>query len=172
MLWIGFFFLLRPGEYCNAGSNNTSTPFRLQGVIFCQVQTILPAATAPLSALIRTNHVSLIFSTQKNGVQGKCIGHQASSHPTECPVQRCLHQTCYLCRHGAPCSTPLGSFHEGGHWKTLPSKHVTAIIRLAVTVIPNCSLDPTNVYAQSLRASGAMELLLAGIDGNVLKLTG
>ena len=34
MLWIAFYFLLRPGEYCNAGADNDSTPFRLCDVTF------------------------------------------------------------------------------------------------------------------------------------------
>ena len=34
MLWIGFFFLLQPGEYCNTGFNKKSTPFCLQDITF------------------------------------------------------------------------------------------------------------------------------------------
>ena len=46
------------------------------------------------------------------------------------------------------------------------------MVQLAVTATPDCGLAPDKVYTQSLRASGAMALLFASIDDNVIKLTG
>ena len=34
LIWVAFYFLMRPGEYCDAGNDNTSTPFRLCDVVF------------------------------------------------------------------------------------------------------------------------------------------
>ena len=87
MLWIAFFFLMRPGEYCNSGSAaDESHPFRLCDVTFRRDNRVFNAFSTPLAELISANHVALTFTTQKNGIKGEVIGQRASRHPTACPV--------------------------------------------------------------------------------------
>ena len=65
IIWVAFFFLMRPGEYCNAGADNTSTPFRLCDVTFRRDKDQYHAVTTPLHVLRTCNHVSLTFTEQK-----------------------------------------------------------------------------------------------------------
>ena len=74
MLWIAFFFLMRPGEYCNSGSAaDESHPFRLCDVTFRRDDKVFNAFSTPLAELISANHVALTFTTQKKR-------HQRQSH--------------------------------------------------------------------------------------------
>lgn len=57
LLIIGYFFLLRPGEYCFQKDDNN--PFRLQDVSFDVASTTLNATTIPLDDLPRTLLVHL-----------------------------------------------------------------------------------------------------------------
>ena len=41
LMWIAFFFLMRPGEYCDAGVN--SHPFRLCDVTWASKPAMLPS---------------------------------------------------------------------------------------------------------------------------------
>ena len=96
MLWVAFYFIMRPGVYCDAGTDNNSTAFRVCDAVFRRGSTTFNTLTTKLATLITADHVALTFTTQKNGIQGKVIGQQASRHPTSCPVQRCLYHVTYL----------------------------------------------------------------------------
>ena len=85
MICIGFFFLLRPGEY--AISPSESTPFELKDVQLFFGQSKLDLATASDAALLSATFGSLTFDKQKNGVRGEVIGHGPSGNPALCPVR-------------------------------------------------------------------------------------
>ena len=84
MICIGFFFLLRPGEYTISPSE--STPFELKDVQLFFGQSKLNLVTASDAALLSATFGSLTFNKQKNGVQGEVIGHGPSGNPALCPV--------------------------------------------------------------------------------------
>ena len=55
----------------------------------------------------------------------------------------------------------------------LKSKDITAAIRASVRCLGDVvGLCPKEVSARSLRASGAMAMLLGGIDGDVIRILG
>ena len=68
MIVITFFLLLRPGEY--TGTKIDSTPFRLSDGTFSVGRTVFDTAIATYNELAAATFVILMFSTQKNGVQG------------------------------------------------------------------------------------------------------
>jgi hypothetical protein len=64
MLTLGFFFLLRPGEYANT-DNPESAPFRLIDVHLRHNDIRLDHLHSPLHILHTANFVCLKFTTQK-----------------------------------------------------------------------------------------------------------
>ena len=86
LTWVALFFLLRPGEYCKGSTNTSQNPFRLKDVQLFIRQQPYNAATASNAVLAQADFVSLLFTTQKNGVKEKSIGNGCTSHPQGCPV--------------------------------------------------------------------------------------
>ena len=173
VIWIGFYFLLRPGEHCDAGASNDSAPFRLCDVTFRRRQRVFDSTIDPLTTLATADHVALTFTTQKNGVKGEAIGTRRSGHRTGCAVRRLLSRVAYLRCRRTSYHTPIASYHDGAAWQTLKSADLTKAIcdsvrRLGRTV----GLTPAEVSTRSLRASGAMAMLLGGIDGDVIRIIG
>ena len=82
---------------------------------------------------------------------------------------------CHLRAHGAPPSTPLARvFTQDGHPPTgVTPRAITRTLRAAVRHLgPELGFLEHEVSARSLRAAGAMALLVAGIDPNVIQLLG
>ena len=75
MIIIAFFFLLRPGYYTCKKSDRL--PFRLPDVTFSVGCTVFgtSTATATNNEFAAAIFVTLVFTTQKNGVLGEKIGH-------------------------------------------------------------------------------------------------
>ena len=67
---VAFFFLLRSGEYCKGVTNTAKNSFSIKDVQFFIGQKPYNAATAFNDVLSQDNFVSLLFTTQKNGVKG------------------------------------------------------------------------------------------------------
>jgi len=100
MLTLGFFFLLRPGEYA-ATYNPTATPFRVCDGNVLRNQLRLDAMTCPEEDFHSVTHITLESTTQKNGVRGELVGLRKLGHPILCPV----HAASALMPH-APSSSP------------------------------------------------------------------
>ena len=71
MIIIGFFYLLRPGEYTNSPSD--TTPFAMQDVQLAIGPRRLDLWHSPASELNQALQASLTFTTQKNGVENEVI---------------------------------------------------------------------------------------------------
>ncbi len=165
MIIIGFFFLLRPGEY----TNNNGDPFRLEDAQLFIGDTRLPLMIAPKSELRLARFALLTFTTQKNGVRGEVIGLACSGDPYLCPVQAIIRRVLYLRVHSAPPTTPLARVYNTPDKVT--ASYLTARIREAVTARgPDLGFLPANVLACFLRAAGATALLLARVDPDVIRL--
>jgi hypothetical protein len=93
MMWLGLFFLLRPGEYTKPASD--SHPFRLADVKLWVDNAPLDIFLAPQHTLLASTFVSLTFSTQKNGTRGEVIGHGRSPTPQACPVHSVARRIIY-----------------------------------------------------------------------------
>jgi len=172
MICLAFFFLLRPGEY--TGTTATSTPFRL-----CDVELRTGAIrhnvlTTPIPTLRAATFVTLTFTTQKNGVEGEVMGLARSGSPTFCPVQCTIRRIIHLRQHGAPATTPLASYYDSNNKLCHVTSHaISSALKLAVQVmgVPYGFL-PKDISARSLRAAGAMALLCAQVDSDIIRLLG
>jgi hypothetical protein len=174
MICLAFFFLLRPGEY--TGTPSETTLFTLQEDIQCWVgQQCYLATTIPLDELPRLTFVTLTFTTQKNGVRGEVIGLGRSGNPALCPVMTLARRIAHLRTHHAPPTQPLASYYK----PLSPAIHlikpsdITAALRFSTAIIgPSVGFLPADISARSLRAAGAMALLCAQVDSDVIRLLG
>ena len=173
MIAIAFFFLLRPGEY--TGTKSESTPFTLADVQLFQGPVRLDLHTASDTSLLAATFGSLTFTTQKNGVRGEVIGlsHSGNPHfsPTVCLARRVIE----LRRHAAPPPTPIASYFDPTSQTIKPIKpaDITASLRISCALLgPSFGFLSSDISARSLRASGAMALLCAQVDANVIQLIG
>ena len=173
LIVLAFFYLLRPGEYAHSSSPEAA-PFRLQDVhLFCGAQK-LNTVTSSDDALQSATYSGLEFSNQKNGVRGEVIGLGRSARGDRwCPVDATVRRVMALRNAGAPPSTPLHAFFHQGRWCVVTCLHVTDQLRLAVRVIGSqYGLQPADISARSLRCSGAMALLCAAVDTDIIRLIG
>ena len=81
MIIIAYFFILCPRE--NTGFKSYSTTFQLEDISFICGRSVF-GATATEAELQAAIFMALNFSTQKNGLRGKKIGHKASWDPLLC----------------------------------------------------------------------------------------
>ena len=175
MVCSAFFFLLRPGEY--TGSNSDTTPFTLGDVqlfIGRHRLDLLLASPAELNASTFTTYT---FTTQKNGVRGEVIGLGRSGSPLVCPVLSTVRRVLHLREFTAPTTTPLATYFRVDAGRT--SRHpvtpadITIALRISALALgPTIGLLPDDITARSLRAGGAMALLLAHVDTDIIRLVG
>jgi hypothetical protein len=171
MITLAFFFLLRPGEY--TGTPSDTTPFTLQDVQLWIGQQRFLATTIPVADLSRVTFVALTFTTQKNGVRGEVIGLGRSGNPVLCPVMATTRRIAHLRSYRAPPNTPLASFYVSPALSLIRPADITATLRCSTALIgPSLGFLPADISARSLRAAGAMALLCAHVDSDVIRLLG
>ena len=173
MIIIAFFFLLRPGEYTDSKSD--TTPFTLGDVQLFVGPRRLNLATASDAELQLARAVSLTFTTQKNGVENEVIKLGLSRDPRVCAVKAVTRRVCHLRFHNAPASTPLARIYTGVGRRTqsVTPTLITKTLRDAVSWIgTDLGFLPKDVSARSLRAAGAMALLVAKVDPDIIQILG
>jgi hypothetical protein len=171
MITLAFFFLLRPGEY--TGTPSDTTPFTLQDVQLWIGQQRFLATTIPIADLSRVTFVSLTFTTQKNGVRGEVIGLGRSGNPVLCPVFATTRRITHLRTYHAPPTTPLASYYMSPALTLIRPADITTALRCSTAIIgPSVGFLLSDISARSLRAAGAMALLCAHVDSDVIRLLG
>ena len=168
LMWLAFFFLLRPGEYSNAGPS--SHPFRIADVQLWHNTTQLDPLTAETSALRQATFVTLTFATQKNGTRNERIGHGCTTHISSCPVRSVVRRILYLREHNATTHSYLCCC--GPELQPLPTSSITNLLRQACLASPSHSLNISDITAKALRATGTTALLNENIVGDKIKLLG
>jgi len=131
MLLLGFYFLLRPGEYAYT-DNPDAAPFRLCDVHLLIHNRRIHYAQATPQELTRVNYVALEFTTQKNGVRGELVGLGLSGHPVWCPVKTLVRRVSHLKSFNAPPTTPIYSYFRQ-RWQRIDTSLLTTYLRNAVT---------------------------------------
>ena len=174
LAFIGFFFLCRPGEYTFPSAPDTrNSPFCLCDVTFYHGPRAVPATTGTLNDISSATSVYLTFTDQKNGVRGERIGHCRSHDATACPVLALARRVLHLRAHHAPPTSPLYLVHTVNRFIPIRSNAITQALRVsAAATSSSLNIDPSRVSARSLRAGGAMALLCAGIDSDIIRLVG
>jgi hypothetical protein len=171
MIVMAFFFLLRPGEYTATPSD--TTPFRM-----CDVQLFIgpvriDPATADEQSLWSATFASLTFTNQKNSVRGEIIGLGRSGDPQFCPVLTIVRRILHLRDQNAPPETPLAAYFFHQKWQYVSPSDITDTLRLGAAVLgPTFGFLPKDISARSMRAAGAMALLCAQVDTDMIRLIG
>jgi hypothetical protein len=171
MACIAFFFLLRPGEYTyNQGS---TTAFRCCDVRLYQDDNQIPWHTATTADLDRANYTTYTFVTQKNGVRGEVVGQGRTGHPLCCPVWATIRRLQHHILWGSAPTQPLATYHDGHKLQGVLPRDITEVLRVAAALIgPSLGFRADEISARSLRAGGAMALLCADVDTDVIRLLG
>jgi hypothetical protein len=172
MITLAFFFLLRPGEYTGT-RNEYSAPFRLCDVSLKSGHQTLNIWTASDNALLAATSCTLEFTTQKNAVRGEVIALSRSGNPQFCPVRCLVQQVIHLRSHGAPADTPIATYWHNNRFVPIKPADITDSLRAATNSLgPLYGFLPKDISARSLRASGAMALLCAQVDSDIIRLLG
>jgi hypothetical protein len=172
MITLGFFFLLRPGEYAFT-DNDEAAPFRLQDIHVFVHAIRLDVSRCSEYQLDSATHVALEFTKQKNGVRGELISHGRSQHEFLCPVKAMIWRLKHLRLHNAHPSTPIYKYHNNRMWHAISTTDITHQLRQATTTLgPAVGLQPGDISVRSLRSSGAMALLCADVDSDRIRLLG
>ena len=171
LLIIGYFFLLRPGEYCYKRDENT--PFRLQDVSFELSGATCNAATVDLSLLDSASLVHLRFTTQKNGVRDEDITHGTSTDPLLCPCRAVARRVRHLRRHNAATTTPLHTVYTASGSTAIGSQVLTTELRRGLQAFgDSLNILPKEISARALRAGGCMALFRANLSRTNMQLMG
>ena len=173
MIALAFFFLLRPGEY--TASTSESEPFRLADVQLFHGRVRLDLATASDAALLAATFASLTFTSQKNGVRGEVVGLAHSGNPQFSPTVCLARRVIHLRQHHALPTTPLASIWNAttNTFKPIKPKDISDALRWSCSLLgPQFGFLATDISARSLRASGAMALLCAQVDSDIIQLLG
>ncbi|KAL7534304.1 hypothetical protein ACHAWF_004785, partial [Thalassiosira exigua] len=165
-LYLAFFFMLRPGEY-TASSGEEDHPFCLQDVQLWAGQRLLDIWGEPAGRLHTATFAGLTFITQKYGVPDGQIGHGRSGALVACPVGVIVELILLHRSWGLPPDTPICSY-----WVTPTSPlaritvaEITAALRTQARLHgASLGILPEKVLALSMRAGGAMALLISGVD--------
>ena len=105
--------------------------------------------------LTQTNFVSLLFTTQNNGVKGESIGHDRTGQLQGFPVAAMRHRVAYLRRHGATGEALLSSYNKYTKWQHIQGEDITAAIRAVVLAAGLLiSFTEADISARYLRAGG------------------
>ena len=174
VLTLGFFFLLRPGEYLGQPNDLTDNLFRLRDVTFWVGSRAVDHLHGPVADLHAATFATLTFTRQKNGVRNETIGHGHSGHPTICPVLCLVARVVSLRSWHAPPSAALNAFRSApGRPPThVHARDLTRRMRSALTIFPDPSLNPNDISARSTCPGGAMALLCAGVGADRIQMVG
>lgn len=175
MCIIGFFFLNRPGEHVQTSNpESNSTPFRLCDVTFIVQGRRWRGHEIPLEALGAARSTTLLYTNQKNGVQGQGINQGSTTHEVLCPTKTVARRVRHLRENGAPKETPLYTyFDETGSHGQVYSQHLTTALRKAAEdTFSELGIAPEDISARSLRPGGATAMLCARIDTNIIRIVG
>jgi integrase len=171
LIIIAYYFLMRPGEYCNSTGEESSHPFHTDEIELWLGQRKLDLASATEHELLTATFCMLEFSDQKNANRGEKVGHATSGDFIFCPVRAIARRVIHLRRNGAPPHTPIHCYYEQfrGRQLRVPSSSINLLLRHSATLL---GLDPADITVKAMRATGAMALITARIDSDLIRLLG
>lgn len=168
---IAYYFLMRPGEYCTSTGEDSSHPFHTDELELWVGQRQLDLALASDNDLLTATFCILAFSDQKNANRGEKVGHATSGDPLFCPVRALARRVRHLRRNGAPPHTPIHCYYQQfrGRQLRVPSASINLLLRQSATLL---GFAPADVTVKALRATGAMSLITARVDSDLIRLLG
>jgi hypothetical protein len=176
LITVAFFWLLRPAEYLEQGTEGRSQAFRLCDIHLTAAGRVYCATDPSLNDVPITSvtHAALTFTDQKNAVQGEQVSHRANSDPNICPCKALYRLAQHLRAHHAEPRTAICIYYDHtGAERAIKSPYVTNALRHAAASLQHLTgIDPFLLSARSLRPGGATALLCAGVDKDVIQLLG
>ena len=170
-MWVAFYFLCRPGEYCATVDSNHF--FRLCDVCLFLHEKVIDLEQASDAQLRAATFAMLEFTDQKNSNRGEKIGQSHSGHPVASATKALATQIIHLRDNGAAVDSPLCAYYHGDRWRLVTPPMVTHLLRQAAAHVgKEYGIEPKDISARALRASGAMALLCGGIDKVKTQLMG
>lgn len=169
LIWIAFYYLLRPGEYVQG---RETTPLLAEDVSLMVNAYKIDPFTCPLQQLLQVTDATIMFADQKNRVKGETIGHHLSGDPWACPVRAIIRRLYHLRLSGAPPNTPLCAYYVNGHVHHVKHNQLAAIIKTAAAALPELNYLPSEYGPRSLHSGGTMALLCGKVDTDIIKLVG
>jgi hypothetical protein len=168
---LAYYFLMRPGEYCTTPGEDASHPFHLDEVELWRGPRQFDLATASDHELLTSTFCMLVFSDQKNANRGEKVGHATSGDHSFCPVRALARRVLHLRRNQAPPHTPIHCYYEQfrGRQLRVPSASINLCLKQAALLL---GVDPLDITVKAMRATGAMALITARIDGDLIRLLG
>ena len=167
LTWIGFYYLLRPGEYLYTAKGRY--PFTLGDIVLRLGAQEYTADTIPLQLLPLVTYAGLTFTMQKNGVPGEMIGLTRTGALLECPVRAVVRRVQHLGIYTNARDTPLYVYYDhAGVSRRISDRHLTAHLRIAATLLGL----KVNTTAGALRCTGATALLQGKVPLELIKLVG
>jgi hypothetical protein len=171
MAIIAFFYLLRPGKY--TGTLNDDAAFTLGDVQLWIGRQFVCPLMAPIVMLQSATSAFLTFTTQKIGVRGEVINHATSGASHCCPVRAIVRRIVNLRHCATNASIPITTYHINNRRKPVRPADITSVLKQAARLVGDgCGLTEADISAHSLCASGAMALLCAQVDANIIKFLG
>jgi hypothetical protein len=166
MMWLGYFFLLRPSKYL---CTTTKRHFTLADVILHVGDREFRGHTITYHTLQHVTSVGFEFRLQKNGVSGDIITMGATTVPYVSPVKCVVRKLQHIRLHTSHQNTPLHFFWDQQVTQRRTTDRIlTAFLRLGAAQL-NLEVACT---AGALRCTGATALLKSGISPEFIKLIG
>jgi hypothetical protein len=165
------YYLLRPGEYTGTATDDAA--LRLQELQLFIGDRFLDTCVAPISDMEAATSASLVFTNHKNGVRGEVVNHVTSGASHCCPVRALARRAIHLRENDAPPTTPVASYYHNSRRRAIRFVDITDALRAAARITGDeLGVRPEDISARSLRAGGAMALLCAQVDSDLIKLLG
>lgn len=172
MIILGFFFLLRLGEYAHT-NNPEAAPFCLCDVHLLRYNVRIDALRCAEELLTSATHVALEFTMQKNGVRGELVMLGRSGHHILCPVLAAIARLKHLRLHQAHPTTHLYQYYNGRSWQAVNTYDLTQNFHAGASTLGHTvGIQAADISVRSLRSSGAMALLCADVDSDKICLLG
>ena len=171
LAWIGFFYLLRPGEFSFTHDNY---PLLCRNISICVGIRKLDIFACPETELLKATTSAITFDNQKNRNKGEIIAHALSGDAVMCPTRSLVRRIIALRHAGAGPETPLCAYTttRQGFFHYVTSTMIAAFLRQVSGGVPLCGLDMQNIQTRGLRSGGAMALLAAKVDTDLIRLVG
>ncbi len=98
------------------------------------------------------------------------MGLGRSGHPLWCPVATMIRWVLYLRSQHAPPDMPLHQYFDNHRWHPITTTMLTKTLRRSALTLGGITAQDISIH--SLRASGAMALLCAAVEPDIIRLLG
>lgn len=180
---IGYYYLLRVGEYTVKHTGATSTTqtkqFKMKDVAFFGTNSSgrlykLPKNARPFE-IMNATCATLKLDNQKNGWKGVCVNHEHNGDSIFCAVRALGRRYLHIREHTADDTTFLSAFFENKQRRDVTDQHISEGIKSAAAALQypaTRGIPIDRVDTHSLRIGGACALALAGYSDTQIQKMG